>query len=86
MYELEELYQINLIKQVKKIPIPVYFICGRYDFFSSPKLINEFYNQIETPEGKTIIWFENSGHEPERDEPEKFYDIMVNEVLKNCLN
>ena len=32
-------------------------------------------------ESKTIIWFENSGHEPEWTEPEKFREVMINEVL-----
>jgi pimeloyl-ACP methyl ester carboxylesterase len=82
----EKLYQINLIKQVKRIAIPVYFICGRHDVFSSAKMINDFYDQLEAPKGKKLMWFEYSGHEPERDEPEKFYDLMVHDVWKNCLN
>jgi len=44
-----------------------------------------FYHRLSAPMGKTIIWFEKSGHEPEFHEPEKFRDVMIHEVLKSIL-
>jgi hypothetical protein len=32
---------------------------------------------------KEIIWFENSGHWIPFEEPEKFYDVLVNKVRKH---
>jgi pimeloyl-ACP methyl ester carboxylesterase len=78
----EKLYRINLFQQVPRLEIPLYFLAGRYDYFTPSEIVEEYYHKLNAPEGKELIWFENSAHEPEMDQPEKFYDVMVNKVLQ----
>jgi proline iminopeptidase len=64
-----------------KIDIPVYFIAGRHDWNIPAVLVEELVNKIQAPY-KEIIWFENSGHGPLEEEPEKFNTIMVEKLIK----
>ena len=74
-------YRYNLFELVGKIGIPVYFLHGRSDYFSPGEVMQAFYQHLSAPMGKTLIWFEKSGHEPEFHEPQKFRDIMIDAVL-----
>ena len=78
----EKYYQYNLFEQIPEIEIPVYFLHGRYDYFTPGELVEKYYQHLSAPKGKTMIWFEKSGHEPEFHEPGKFRKVMVKEVLK----
>ncbi len=66
---------------ITKIEIPVYFIAGRHDWNIPAVLVVELVKKIQAPY-KEIIWFENSGHGPLEEEPEKFNAIMVEKLLK----
>ncbi|MBX4271619.1 lysophospholipase [Clostridium estertheticum] len=76
-----QLYNIDLSKQATKLDVPVYFMIGRHDVNASPEMAEEYFNAIKAPH-KEFIWFEHSGHDPWRNEPDKFVDLMVNLVLK----
>ena len=76
----EEFYNTDLFEQVSSLDVPVYFLAGRYDYFTPSEIVVRYYHKLTAPGGKELIWFENSGHEPEIEEPEKFYDIMVSRV------
>jgi pimeloyl-ACP methyl ester carboxylesterase len=76
----DELYKINLFEQLSQVEIPVYFLAGRYDYFTPSEIAERYYQKLIAPKGKEFIWFENSGHRPEFDEPEKFYEIIVDKV------
>jgi pimeloyl-ACP methyl ester carboxylesterase len=76
-----QLYDIDLSKQAIKLDVPIYFMMGRYDINASPEMAEEYFNAIEAPH-KEFIWFEHSGHEVWRNEPDKLADLMVNVVLK----
>ncbi len=82
----DEFYQINLFEQIPRINIPVYFLTGRYDYFTPSEIVEEYYQKLIAPKGKYLIWFEKSGHNPEREEADKFYDAMVNKVLAEVSN
>lgn len=66
---------------VTKIDIPVYFIAGRHDWNVPSVLVEEFVKKIHAPH-KEMIWFENSGHGPLEEEPEKFNSIMIKKLIK----
>jgi pimeloyl-ACP methyl ester carboxylesterase len=76
-----QLYDIDLSKQATKLDVPVYFMIGRHDVNASPEMAEEYFNAIEAPH-KEFIWFEHSGHEVWRNQPDKLVDLMVNVVLK----
>ena len=77
----DEFYEIDLLEEVPRLEIPVYFLVGQYDYFAPPELVERFYNNLTAPMGKDRLRFEASGHEPELEEPEKFNRIMVTEIL-----
>ena len=76
-----EFYKVNLFNEVPQIGIPVFFLAGRYDYFTPSEIIENYYQKLHASKGKYFIWFEHSGHYPELEEPEKFHDVMVNKIL-----
>jgi pimeloyl-ACP methyl ester carboxylesterase len=77
----EQLYQINLFDEIKSIAVPIIFILGRHDIFTDINLVTSYYEKLIAPKGKWIFFFENSGHDPEMDEPEKLKDIILKYVI-----
>lgn len=67
----EELTHMNLTEEVRELAIPVFLFEGRYDQTAPSVLAEEFYRDIRAPY-KRLVWFENSGHPPDFEEPEKF--------------
>lgn len=80
-YLWDELLSVNLFHQVPTIEVPVYFLAGSYDYYAPSLITHQYYQALNAPQGKTFIWFEHSAHAPQTEEPEKFYDILVNQVL-----
>jgi len=81
-----EVLTYNLFKQVPKVEVPVYFFEGRHDYNTPWELVQEYYNRLDAPRGKTLVWFDDSAHSPELEEPEKFTREMVrvlDETSKN---
>ncbi|MBW9146723.1 alpha/beta hydrolase [Clostridium sp. CM027] len=76
-----QLYNLDLRKQAIKLDVPVYFMEGRHDVNASPVLVEDYFNSLKAP-SKELIWFEHSGHDPWRNEPDKFVDLMINLILK----
>jgi len=77
----DELMKINFFEQAPRIEIPVYFLVGRHDYNTPFELVEQYYEMLDAPMGKRLIWFENSAHSPNLEEPEKFADVMINKVL-----
>jgi pimeloyl-ACP methyl ester carboxylesterase len=82
----EALYQIDLREEIPQVEVQIFFMCGRRDYITPGSLIEAYYKNLSAPQGKHIYWFEQSGHLPEYTEPQKFYDIMVREVLSQSDN
>jgi pimeloyl-ACP methyl ester carboxylesterase len=60
--------------------VPVYFFAGRYDYNTPWELVQEYYDRLDAPKGKHLVWFENSAHSPNLEEPEKFVEETVKVV------
>jgi pimeloyl-ACP methyl ester carboxylesterase len=73
---------INLFNDINKLDIPVYFMQGKFDRILGPELLVKFNDKIEAPY-KEIIWFENSGHFPNFDEPVNFQNALIE--IKNSV-
>jgi pimeloyl-ACP methyl ester carboxylesterase len=78
----EERLHTNLFKEVPRIEVPVYFFVGKYDYNTPFELAVRYYEQLDAPRGKQLIWFENSAHMVPYEEPDRYCDILVNKVLK----
>ncbi len=61
--------------------VPYFIFDGRLDQNTPAALVEDYFNQIEAPQ-KELIWFENSGHNPMNDEPEKFKKLLRERLLK----
>jgi pimeloyl-ACP methyl ester carboxylesterase len=72
---------IDLFKTVKSIDVPVYFMGGRYDYKVPSVLAEEYLRFLVCPQ-KEFIWFENSGHALNYEEPELFQNILFEKILK----
>jgi len=77
----DDIANINLFEQVPKLDVPVYLIAGKHDYNTPTELVKEYFEQLEAPEGKHFVLFENAAHMPEFEEPQRFYQIMVDSVL-----
>lgn len=72
----QELIQVNLIKSAPVFRMPVFFFLGRHDRVVVPETSVAYFDVLRAP-SKTLIWFEESGHEPPTEEPEKFNNLMI---------
>ena len=75
-------YEKNIFNDILILKIPVYFFEGRHDRIAAcaPELVVEYYNKLVAPK-KDIIWFEESAHHPNLDEPDKFQRMLIYKVL-----
>lgn len=72
----EDLKELDLLVEAPSIEVPVYFLVGRHDIIVSHVLAELYFNELYAPEGKDLIWFENSAHRPFQEEKEKFHQVM----------
>jgi len=66
-----EVSRLNLVELVPLLRMPVFFFLGREDHFVPPDNSVAYFNALDAP-SKKLVWFEDSGHEPFFDEPDKF--------------
>jgi pimeloyl-ACP methyl ester carboxylesterase len=57
--------------------VPVLFILGKKDLVTNNKLAEEYFEIINCS-NKELIWFDNSAHDPQYEEVEKFSNILDN--------
>lgn len=71
-----EVSRLDLSKVAPMLEMPVFFFLGRKDHWVPPEASVAYFQALTAP-SKELIWFEESGHEPFIDEPEKFNGAMV---------
>ena len=69
-----EIGQEDLTKYTE-FSVPIYVYDGRLDMNTPAELVEEWFAKINAPH-KELIWFENSGHNPMGDEPERFKKLL----------
>jgi pimeloyl-ACP methyl ester carboxylesterase len=76
-------YEKDISKDILNLHIPVYFFEGRHDRIPAcaPELVVGYIKEVNAP-SKEIIWFEESAHHPNIDEPDKFQKMLIDKVLK----
>jgi pimeloyl-ACP methyl ester carboxylesterase len=73
-----QLRDLDFIKQVPKLNVPVYFLAGEKDVNAVSSIVERYYNILEAPK-KKLVWLK-SGHGATAEE---LRDILVNQVLSN---
>lgn len=80
-----EVVQSDLLNQVPRLEVPVYFFHGIFDYQVSYKLAQEYYQALDAPL-KGFYTFENSAHSPCFEEPEKMCRILREDVLRGRID
>ncbi|MDQ6655182.1 MAG: alpha/beta hydrolase [Verrucomicrobiota bacterium] len=57
-------YETSLFRQAPRIDVPVYFFLGRHDKVVTSEVAQRYFDALDAPRGKQIVWFEQSGHWP----------------------
>ncbi|WP_051556678.1 alpha/beta fold hydrolase [Alkalihalobacterium bogoriense] len=70
----------DLVKLVPSLNLPVFIIQGHHDLQTTHTQAKRFYESIEAPQ-KKMFTFEHSSHSPFLDEPERFHNIIQDDVL-----
>lgn len=80
-----QVISLNIQNEVPGIDIPAYFLSGKYDLTVNHDLSKEYLKELQSPL-KGFYSFENSAHSPMFEEPGRFLEIMVNDVLHHTAN
>jgi pimeloyl-ACP methyl ester carboxylesterase len=73
---LDEIANLDLIRTLPRVDVPVVFAQGRLDQVASVDALQRYAHAVEAPR-KHLAWFERSAHTPQLDEPEKFRDLVL---------
>lgn len=81
----EAFYRTDLLQQVPHIEVPFYLLEGRHDFTVTvtAEMAERYFNAVDAPRGKHLVWFENSAHWPELTERDKFQSTL-RDIGKNA--
>jgi pimeloyl-ACP methyl ester carboxylesterase len=71
-----ELERIDLFQHVPKVDVPVHFFQGRYDYSTPGEVVERYFEMLSAPQ-KTLVWFEESAHFPQWEEPQRFTDELL---------
>jgi pimeloyl-ACP methyl ester carboxylesterase len=63
------------LTRFREYQVPILVFDGRLDMNTPAELVEEWFAGIEAPY-KELVWFENSGHNPMGDEPERFKKLL----------
>ena len=59
---LEDISKFDALSQIRKLEVPICLFHGKHDRAVSGELVSEFYEQVETPTSKKLVWLEDSAH------------------------
>lgn len=76
----EEMGHVDFNKTHIKFTKPIFILDGRLDKNTPSELVEDWFNKIEAPV-KELHWFDESGHNPMFDEPEKFKKLLKDKFL-----
>ena len=79
-YLWKDLLSVDFLSADTVFKIPVFFICGKYDYNTPTHLTKQYFDKIKAPLKQFFI-FENSGHLIPFEEPEKFNKLMTESIL-----
>jgi pimeloyl-ACP methyl ester carboxylesterase len=77
---LDQLFSTDLAAKVPALGIPTYFFSGKYDYTVNHDLAKAYLERLQAPV-KGFYTFGQSAHSPMFEEPERFMQIMLGDVL-----
>jgi pimeloyl-ACP methyl ester carboxylesterase len=73
---LPELAGMDMVRYLPRIDVPVVMAQGRLDQVAPGEAAQQYFDALIAP-SKQLVWFENSAHTPQLEEPEKFRDLLL---------
>jgi pimeloyl-ACP methyl ester carboxylesterase len=73
---LPELATTDLVATVPHLEVPIVMAQGRLDQVAPGEAAQRFYDSVTAP-SKQLVWFEQSAHTPQYDQPDKFRDLLM---------
>jgi pimeloyl-ACP methyl ester carboxylesterase len=70
------LERIVLLQQATQVDVPVCSFQGRYDYSTPGEVVERYFEMLRAPQ-KTLVWFEESAHFPQWEEPQRFTDELL---------
>jgi proline iminopeptidase len=74
---LPDAANLNLFRMLPRLDVPVFLLQGQHDCVAPSSIAEQFYQALQAPRGKQLIWFEDSAHMPQYEEPGKFREILL---------
>ncbi len=75
-----QIMSIDLVKQVPKFEVPVYFLLGRHDMEAPSVLAEQYFHALVAPR-KRLLWFERSAHFINVEEADAFNRFFTDELV-----
>lgn len=72
---LPEINELYLDKLLPRLDVPIVMVQGRLDMIAPCGAAERYFNALESS-SKQLVWFENSAHTPQIDEPQRFRDLL----------
>jgi pimeloyl-ACP methyl ester carboxylesterase len=74
------LVDLDVERDIPQLDIPAFLVAGRYDHIHVQDIAFRYYQSLRAPV-KLFYWFDQSGHYPCYQEPERFIQLMRSEIL-----
>lgn len=73
---LPELADTDLVRTMPRLEVPLVLAQGRLDRVAPGEALQRFHDNVTAP-SKQLVWFEQSAHTPQYDEPAKFRELLL---------
>jgi pimeloyl-ACP methyl ester carboxylesterase len=80
---LPDLAHLDLFQMLPRLDVPVFLLQGRHDYVAPSATAEQYYQALEVPKGKQLIWFDESAHMPQYEEPCKFRQTLLT-IKQHC--
>jgi pimeloyl-ACP methyl ester carboxylesterase len=77
----QELLSVDLREIITSVDIPVYFFLGAHDYSCPFILAEQYFENLSAPK-KEIVWFRDSGHMPQYEEPKEYVNKLIQVFLE----
>ena len=74
---LPDLANLDLFQMLPRLDVPVFLLQGRHDYVAPPSSAEQYYQALQAPKGKQLMWFDESAHMPQYEEPGKFRETLL---------
>jgi len=72
---LGDVFYGNDICNIKEYHVPVYYVLGRHDEWTTSTIAAEYFETIQAPK-KSLYWIEDAGHMVDTDNPSAFFSTI----------